>query len=196
MLLCVFVPVFIWGGSLISDRQQLRQDLVRLHVVASSDAPEAQNLKLQVRDAIVSSLEEAMADIRDPEAAKAYLRENLQKLQTIANQVLSDAGCTDQAVVTLQEEEFDTRHYDTFSLPAGIYDSLRIIIGPGDGHNWWCVVFPTLCVPVSAEGFESVAAGAGFSEELSAALEGKDGYEFRFYLLDLLGRLENILREG
>ena len=82
--------------------------------------------------------------------------------------------------------------YETFRLPAGVYESLRIVIGTGEGHNWWCVVFPSLCIPATSSGFADIAVGAGFDSSLTAALEGQAGYEIRFYLLDQLGRLENI----
>jgi len=88
------------------------------------------------------------------------------------------------------------RNYDTFRLPAGVYESLRIVIGEGEGKNWWCVVFPELCLPATAEGFESVAVGSGFSEALSGALTGETQYEIRFFLLDCFGRLENFFFHG
>ena len=191
MLAAVF-----WCWGVISDRQTLNEELVRLHVVAASDSEADQSLKLRVRDAVLCSLEDAMTEIADPEQAKAYLAENLTRLESVANQVLQDAGCEDTAVVSLALETFDTRVYDTFTLPAGVYDTLRITIGDGEGHNWWCVVFPSLCLPATAEGFEDVAAGAGFDEALTCALAQEDGYELRFYLLDVLGRLENMLYEG
>ena len=74
-----------------------------------------------------------------------------------------------------------------------MYDALRITIGEGKGQNWWCVTFPSLCLPATSEGFEAVASCAGFSDELIDTLEGKNGYEIRFYFLDLLGRIENLL---
>ena len=94
-------------------------------------------------------------------------------------------------MVTLGKEVFDTRYYDTFTLPAGVYEALRITIGEGQGKNWWCVVFPTLCVPATSDGFEDVAAGAGFPDALTSALEGESGYELRFFLLDLLGKWQS-----
>ena len=126
------------------------------------------------------------------EEAKAYLQENLPKIRTIANETLNAMGFDGEAVVTLCKEAFDTRYYDTFTLPAGVYESLRITIGEGEGKNWWCVAFPTLCVPATTEGFADAAVGAGFSDTLSNTLAGEEGYEVRFYLLDALGRLENI----
>lgn len=194
--ICLLAAVLIWGTSIFTNRRKLNTELIRLHVVANSDSKEDQQIKLRVRDAIVESLQYAMADVADIEAAKAYLQENLPKLQRIANQVLSDAGVDADAVVTLAKETFNTRYYDTFQLPAGVYESLRITIGEGEGKNWWCVVFPTLCIPATSSGFEAIAAGAGFEDALTAALEGKDGYEIRFFLLDALGKMENMFFKG
>jgi len=193
---CLLLSVLIWCGTLIADRQCLNQELIRLHVVANSDSAEDQNIKLQVRDAVITSLQNDLAELSDVEAAKAYLQENLPKIRDTANRTLEQAGVDCSAVVSLCREAFDTRYYDTFSLPAGVYESLRIVIGKGQGRNWWCVTFPTLCVPVTKEGFEDTAVGAGFSDTLSHTLTGDDKYEVRFYLLDQLGRLENIFFGG
>ena len=193
---CLFIAVLISSGGLLRDRQKLNEGLIRLHVVAASDSKEDQTVKLQVRDAVTAYLQDAMKDLGDVDAAKAYLQENLPKIQSIANQVLAGAGLQDTAIVQLKKEIFDTRYYDTFRLPAGVYESLRIIIGEGAGKNWWCVVFPSLCLPATTSGFESVAAGAGFDEALLGALEGKPIYEIRFFLLDKLGELENKFFRG
>ncbi len=191
--ICALVAAAIWAAMLVSDRQLLREELIRLHVVADSDSPEDQALKLRVRDAVTESLKREMANLVDADQAREYLQQNLPKIEALANQVLQNAGCSDVATVQLCLEEFSRRVYDTFTLPAGIYQALRITIGTGEGKNWWCVVFPSLCIPATSEGFEDVAAGAGFPESLTAALEGKDGYEIRFFLLDVLGKLENAL---
>lgn len=196
VILCLCAAALVWCGTLLADRQRLHEDLIRLHVVANSDSEEDQSVKLLVRDAVVSSLEGDLKKLGDVREAKAYLQENLTKIQAVANETLERAGFDQTAVVTLCREAFDTREYDTFSLPAGVYESLRIVIGEGEGHNWWCVVFPTLCLSATTEGFEDTAAAAGFPDSLSAALEGEKGYEVRFYLLDAMGRLENILFQG
>ena len=191
VFLCFLAVCVVYAGALVLDRQKLKNELVRLHVVAASDSGEDQAIKLRVRDAVLESLREGLADVTDIEAAKAYIRSQLPKLESAANEVLAAAGCGDVATVSLQVEEFAARVYDTFSLPAGLYESLRVTIGEGEGKNWWCVTFPTLCIPATTEGFEAVAAGAGFSDELTGSLTGE--YEVRFYLLDLLGQLENFL---
>ena len=191
VFICFLLVCLVYTIALVLDRQKLRNELIRLHVVAASDSEEDQAIKLQVRDAVLESLQAGLENATDIEAAKAYIESQLPKLESAANQVLAAAGCGDVATVSLQVEEFAARVYDTFSLPAGLYDSLRITIGEGEGRNWWCVTFPSLCMPATTEGFEAVAAGAGFSDELTGSLTGE--YEVRFYLLDLLGQLENFL---
>ena len=191
VFICFLLVCLVYTIALVLDRQKLRNELIRLHVVAASDSEEDQAIKLQVRDAVLESLQDGIENATDIEAAKAYIGSQLPKLESVANRVLAAAGCGDVATVSLQVEEFAARVYDTFSLPAGLYDSLRITIGEGEGRNWWCVTFPTLCLPATTEGFEAVAAGAGFSDELTGSLTGE--YEVRFYLLDLLGQLENFL---
>lgn len=194
--ICLMLACFVWVGALIADRQTLREELIRLHVVAASDSAEDQAVKLKVRDAVIESLQTQMQNLTDMDKARAYLQEHLPKIEAVANRVLEEAGFDEVATVSLCMEEFSTRVYDTFTLPAGIYEALRITIGEGAGKNWWCVVFPTLCVPATSEGFEDVACDAGFSDDLTDTLAGEEGYEIRFFLLDALGRLENLLHEG
>ena len=195
---CIYflLSVMFWVGAAIADRQALHNELIRLHVVANSDSEADQAIKLRVKEAVVESLQTEMQNMADMEQAKAYLQENLTKIEAIANRVLESAGFEERAVAAIAEEAFDIRYYDTFTLPAGVYEALRITIGEGQGKNWWCVVFPTLCLPATAAEFESVAAGSGFSEELISTLEGEAGYELRFFLLDMLGRVENIFFTG
>ena len=192
VFVCLMLVCFVYTFALIGDRQTLKNELIRLHVVAASDSEEDQAIKLRVRDAVLESLQAGLADVTDVTAAKVWIEENLPKLEAVANEVLAAAGCGDLATVRLQAEEFAARVYDTFTLPAGVYDALRITIGEGEGRNWWCVAFPSLCLPATAEDFEAVAAGAGFSGELTGSLTGE--YELRFYLLDLLGQFENFIR--
>ena len=179
--------------DLLSDKQTLRNSLVRLHVVASSDSREDQAVKLQVRDAVVAYVEDAMQNVKTVEEAKAWLQDNLPELEQAANDVLRKLGISDTAVATLTQEALPAREYDTFSLPSGVYDSLRITIGEGQGQNWWCVLFPNLCLPAAGESTEEVAVGAGFSEELTETVTRQEGYILRFYILDVLGKIENFL---
>ena len=194
LCICFLLAASVWTWGLIRDRQYLNQKLIRLHVVANSDSEEDQNIKLRVRDAIVASLSEGMADIADVPAAKEYLRENLPKIEAIANRTLEAAGEDSRAAVTLCKETFDIRHYDTFTLPAGVYESLRVVIGEGQGKNWWCVAFPSLCMGATSEEFVETAQIAGMDDALTETLTG--GLQLRFFLLDALGRAEKACFSG
>ncbi len=174
------------------DYKTIQQSVIRLHVVANSDSQEDQQIKLQVKDAIVGYLKQFSAKLPDKEYAMRYIRENLSAIEQLANDVLDRLGVRDRAVASLRQEEFDIRVYDTFSLPSGIYDALRIEIGEARGKNWWCVVFPSLCLPATKADFQDTAVSSGFSADLAGTLSGGKKYEFRFFILDCIGKLENL----
>ena len=177
----------IWLWGIVTDSGDLRENLLRLHVVGASNSAEDQAVKLQVRDAVLGSLEEGLRDMTDPQEAWDYVSRMLPQVEAAANRALAAAGFSETVQVSLTEEAFPTREYDTFSLPAGVYKALRVVIGEGEGKNWWCVVFPLLC---GAEGeFVETASTAGLDPELARSLEGE--YELRFWVLEKLGELKN-----
>ena len=178
----------IWLWGIVTDSNGLRENLLRLHVVGASDSEADQAVKLQVRDAVLASLEEGLKDMTDPQAAYDYVARMLPQVEQAANRVLAAAGFSDTVQVSLTEEAFPTREYDTFSLPAGVYKALRVVIGAGEGKNWWCVVFPQMCMAPEGE-LAQTANMAGIDGELTKALEGE--YEIRFWLLEKLGELKN-----
>ena len=194
MILVFLLIGSFWFGSVLADHQFLTEDLIRLHIVGSSNATEDQQIKLQVRDAVISSLNRDMEQIRDPQEAYRYIQENIPKIQAIANNILTELGLYPDAVVTFCREKFDIREYDSFSLPSGIYNCLRITLGEGQGRNWWYVAFPQIC---STElDFAEAAAEAGLTSSLTDTLDTEDGIEVRFYILDLLGRVEKFVSQG
>ena len=172
-------------------QRQLAAKLIRLHVVANSDSDEDQAVKLRVRDAV---LQAAQPYVTGPDAEGA-LAENLGALERAAAKALRSLGRGDAVSVTLQNEAFPTRAYETFSLPAGVYRTLRVTIGAGAGHNWWCVVFPTLCTAASLDELETAATAGGFSEgEVKLITGAEDGYVLKFRILELLEALKARLR--
>ena len=180
----------ITTGVLIADNVTLHNDLVRLHVVANSDSDDDQRIKIAVKNAVVSFLQDNTTSICDVKQAKDYVKNNLAEFENLANNTLSQLGSKDKATVRFLEEKFDIRQYDTFSLPSGVYNSLRIEIGDGKGRNWWCVVFPALCMPTTVNEFEDVAVSAGLNQNLVKTLSSEH-YAIRFFFLDCIGRLEN-----
>jgi stage II sporulation protein R len=176
-----------------AEKVQLRENIIRLHVVANSDSAADQAQKLRVRDAIIDYLSQILADTRTAGQAEAVISANISHLQSVAEAQLRKENSSYKVAVRLSEESFDIRHYDTFSLPSGVYTSLRIEIGDAEGKNWWCVAFPSLCMPASSEEFSEVAADAGFSDQLTQSISRNDKIEIRFFFLDFLGNLENFL---
>ena len=194
--LLLFFVVLVTIMDVMSDRQKLRDSLIRLHVVGASDEEADQAVKLKVRDAVTVWLQQEMSGIHQAEQARTYLREHLAQIEEIANRTLSDAGFSDKARVSFLEETFPVREYDTFTLPSGVYHSLRIRIGEAEGKNWWCVVFPSLCMGSTVAEMENTAVSAGFDKTLTETLTGEKQYELRFFLLDCLGMLENFFHSA
>ncbi len=196
-ILFVCISLFLSGLSFIVDcsaeKMQLGEEIIRLHVVANSDSTEDQAQKLRVRDAVNDYLSKILKDVSTAERAKEVISANISALEAIAQAQLAGEGSAYGVNVSLAEEPFDVRHYDTFSLPSGVYTSLRVEIGEAAGKNWWCVAFPSLCMPATSEKFCEVATNSGFSEELTESLTRNDKIEIRFFFLDFLGNLENYL---
>lgn len=182
LVAAVVMGVFAWG--IVTDSAALREGLLRLHVVGASNSDADQSVKLLVRDAVLSSLEEGLQELTDPQAAYDYVEWMLPQVEAAANRCLHAAGFSDTVAVSLTEEAFPTREYDSFSLPAGVYKALRVVIGAGEGRNWWCVVFPQLCTA----GPEAVQTAA-LDDRLTDTLRGQ--YEVRFWLLEKWGEVKN-----
>ena len=175
-----------------AEKAQLQESIVRLHIVANSDSAEDQAQKLRVRDAVMDYLMPLLANATSAEDAKKHILQHTAEIENTVLTLLHKEGTNMMVRISLTDESFDTRYYDTFALPAGVYSALRIELGEGAGKNWWCVAFPSLCVPAAGETIEDVAAGAGFSDQLTNSIKQKYGFVFRFYFLDLLGKLENL----
>ena len=195
IVFCLCVTVVSLTVFLCRDHSALSSHLIRMHVVANSDSDTDQQIKLQVRDAVLNSIQEDLKSFRDKDAALEYLKQSLPKIRNIANAVLAMNGSGDTATASVCAEPFSVRHYDIFSLPSGVYDTLRIVIGEGSGKNWWCVTFPSLCMQATSDGFIEEAAAVGLSEDLTSTLRQPSRYKIRFFLLDCFGKLENRLFE-
>lgn len=195
-LLCVALLTFgVYCAESLVLQRGLAAKTVRLHVVANSDSAADQAQKLRVRDAVVRHVAMLTADCENAEAAKAVIGANLNDLTKTAQGVLDAEGSGYSALVTLQTERFDTRRYDTFTLPAGSYPSLRVRIGAAEGKNWWCVVFPSLCEAATSEDMTRTAQVGGFEEGQTALITGgEEKYTLRFKTLEWLKKLSDRLK--
>ena len=179
--LLIGLAVFLTSGALaLRTHDELADKVVRLHVLANSDSEEDQALKLRVRDAVLEQATAILEQSADRREAESRLRGQLLELERIAAKEIAAEGYDYPVTVNLENTDFPTKEYDGFTLPAGEYLALRVIIGEGKGQNWWCVVFPPLCTAASAD-VPASALAAGFSEEeVSLITEENQGYVLKF----------------
>lgn len=182
----------VWASA---SEAALAGQVLRLHVIANSDSQEDQALKLLARDAVLAQASQILDGVSDRQQAEAALAPHLDELALAASDALAAAGCGDEVRVTLGDQWFPTKVYDGFSLPAGQYRALRVSIGEGAGRNWWCVVFPPLCLASVTEESVETAADGVLSEDQVALITGQDGgYVLKFRLIEwwqeLLQKLE------
>ena len=182
------------GLWLNEEQRALEGRVIRLHVIANSDSAEDQARKLEVRDAVLAQAQEIFRDGQDREEALEAIRENLPQLARAGREALRQAGREETVTASLEQCWFPTKEYDGFSLPAGRYTALRVVIGEGQGQNWWCVVYPDLCLSAASETVEQAAAAGAFTREQAALITGEgEGYVLKFKAMELLGELENWL---
>ena len=173
---------------------RLASQVIRLHVLANSDSEEDQALKLEVRDLVLETTSALLAGETEPQAAAVLLNQHLDDIAQSAAQEISAQGHDDRVEVRLEQTWFPTRQYQGISLPAGNYLALRVLIGAAEGHNWWCVVFPNLCLPaVSERALETSTLTPG---QISLLQEEETSYVFRFKALELWQSLKHRLMEG
>lgn len=187
--LCFSLGFALWAHA---GQKELSSQLVRLHVIAESDSDEDQAVKLKVRDAVLEYLVPKLKTAGSVSAASGIITASLPDLGKTAEKVLSGEGHEAAAAATLSVESYPTRVYDGFALPAGEYLSLRIVLGEGRGHNWWCVVFPPLCM-TSAEDEDAFSALSGDAQKLIMSDDG--GYTLKFRLIEWYELLRAALKK-
>ena len=183
--LLIGMAVFLISGAVsLQNRDQLADKVVRLHILANSDSEEDQALKLRVRDRVLERATELLEQTGDRREAADVLQSHLPELERIAAEEISDCGYEYDVTAEVANTMFPTKEYDGFTLPAGEYLALRIIIGEGNGHNWWCVVFPPLCTTAAAD-VPASALAAGFDEEeVALVTEENEGYVLKFKAME------------
>ena len=169
--------------------EEIPSQVLRLHVLANSDSAEDQSLKLKVRDRILKESSGVMAGVGNLEGAEKAVSDRLQGLQKAAEDEIRRQGYDYPVAVSLGKTYFSTRVYGDVTLPAGEYDALRVVIGTGKGHNWWCVIFPALCLP-AAEDKEQLEDVLSPNELKIVRGKGNGGYEIKFKTVEYYERLK------
>ena len=166
---------------------ELRQNVLRLHIIANSDEPEDQSLKLAVRDEILKNSTDIFKNCSDVTTACKAAETQLDNISAIANSVIKQNGFNYAADVSVGDAYFDTREYDDFTLPAGTYKSLIVNLGDGKGKNWWCVVFPCVCVPTA-----DASLSDSVSDEAADTAENAPKYEIKFKTVEIYEQFKKI----
>ena len=182
LLLGCILTVAITFSGFAGTCETLPNEVLRLHVLANSDSEEDQALKLAVRDRILQEGSAVMDGVSNKEDAIEAAQEAIPALEKAAQEEIRERGYSYPVSIAIEKVYFPTRQYGDTTLPAGKYDALRVVIGSGEGHNWWCVLFPALCLPAAEDTPE-------LSEVLTPGeldtVQGGEKYEVRFKLWEM-----------
>ncbi len=194
IILIALSALLLFGLWLEREQTEVSDSVLRLHVLANSDRAEDQALKLKVRDAVLQEAKAILPESSSVREAEKVLGKNLERLAAAGAAVVAEEGYDYPVSAGLEDIWFPTKEYEDFALPAGEYRALRIVIGEGDGQNWWCVVFPPLCLASVAETMGETAMEAGMTEQQVALLTGEsEGYVVKFKALELWDKLKTAL---
>ena len=187
----IFIAVicFLVLTSIIPTKEEadIYNSTIRLHVIANSDSERDQSIKLLVRDAILKRMQDYTATTK--EQAIELINSDKENLQKIATQCLKKEGINHPITIELTEESYPTKDYEDFTLPAGVYTSLKVIIGNGEGQNWWCVLYPPLCTSVALDYEDDASIQAGLTKDQYNLITGSSGeYKIKLKLLEIASR--------
>lgn len=193
--IAVLLSAVLFAVLPIHGEYAVYDETIRLHVLANSDSDADQSVKLSVRDAVLVTVEELLRDVSSRDEAMTILADNSDKIRKCAAKRLRSLGYPDTVAVQFGEEHYPTRVYDAFTLPAGVYTSLRVEIGEAAGRNWWCILFPSVCGRFARgeDGTEAIVedfVAAGFTPEEYRLITENDRmpYKVRFWLLEEIAK--------
>lgn len=176
LIALIFTMITSGARNIYRTGERIRSNTLRLHIIANSDEDYDQALKLKVRDRVISETGKLFAEVEGKSEAKALAIYSVNDIKATAEKVVAEEGYNYPISVEITETWFETRSYDGFTLPAGNYDAVQIVIGAGEGHNWWCVLYPQLCIPGAKDSLSHYGRDAAF-------IQG-NGIEFRFAFLE------------
>lgn len=184
----------VLGCWLNREQTELSDQVIRLHVIANSDSTQDQALKLAVRDRVLAEAETLYTSDATRSQALEILSTHLPELAQAGREVVEEWGSDQTVTASLERCWFPTKEYEDFALPAGEYTALRIVIGEGEGQNWWCVAFPPLCLGAASETIEEATLAGSFTPDQAALMTGENGgYVLKFKSMELLSELKHII---
>ena len=191
MLICtaLFIAAFFVMITGAKSDSEIYGKTLRFHVLANSDSEADQKLKLAVKDAVILRISEGLNQCATKDEATSFIAENRSEIEETAKSVIARYGAEYTVDLTLTKEYYPRRTYGEVTLPAGEYDSVRILIGEAEGQNWWCVLFPQVCTDTATPAAERLSQ-AGFTSAQIRLLtdEEKPEYRIKFKFLEIFGR--------
>lgn len=165
---------------------EIPNDVFRFHILANSDSEEDQALKLKVRDKVLERTKILFDTANSKSNAEKFVKANLETIEEIAQNEVYKNGYNYPVKAEVVNMHFDTRYYESYTLPSGMYDALRITIGNAKGHNWWCVMYPSICISTVDEGKDR-AKDALSDDEYSVVTDDK--VEYKFFIVELFQKI-------
>ena len=186
--ICVCLLFVVLGVMPIHGEEQIYDEVLRLHVLANSDSEEDQALKLLVRDRVIEITKELTADCDTLEQTRAVVTDNLSLIADSAVEVIEENGYSYDVEVRIGKEEYPRKTYASLCFPSGEYLSLQVRIGDAAGQNWWCVLFPPLCLDAASASNEDAFISVGFTPEQYKVITETDSpkYKARFKILEII----------
>ena len=181
---------FISFTAFAGQCEEIPNEVFRLHVLANSDSEQDQALKLKVRDRLLLETSELFAGCQTKEQAMQVARENVAKLEQIAQQEIQRQGYDYSVKIGVENVFFNNRQYGGITMPAGRYDALQVVIGEGAGQNWWCVLFPAMCLPAAERRTDMPDLNDVLSQSQMQAVEGNQ-YEVKFKTVEIYESIKN-----
>lgn len=166
--------------------KEISNEVFRLHILANSDAESDQELKLKVRDKVLEYTESLFENSHSKEETENAVSDNLQEICNVALKEVRNNGYDYGVTAEITNMYFTTRYYDSYTLPSGMYDALRITIGSGEGHNWWCVMYPSVCI--SSEENQDKAAKEALNENQYDIVKNEQ-YEYKFKIVEIFEKI-------
>lgn len=169
----------------------ISNEVFRLHILANSDSEKDQDLKMKVRDTVLEYTKSLFENASSKEEAEAVVFDNIEEINAVAKSVVMENGYNYPVKTEITNMYFTTRYYDSYTLPSGMYDALRITIGSGNGHNWWCVMYPSICISSAVEGDKKAKETFDSSQY---DIVKNEQYEYKFFIVELFENLCNCFR--
>ena len=195
LFLAIACMIFVAGQRKSNNiiQQNLKSNLIRFHVRANSNSRMDQTYKLKVRDAVIDQISPELSEAKTKEEAFKILKMQKNRIKNTAQEILKKEGVKQKVNVHFVQEKFPEKNYGQYTFPEGIYDAVRIDLGAAKGHNWWCVLYPSLCLPAVSETTQPAAALT--QENYALITEEGAGYTFRFHLVEWWEGLKHWLAE-